>query len=238
MSLFDLSRLFIPLFVLASLAPVCTAQATIRSLWAPADIPLTTDRQSLFWSDAQPVFMDADPHGNPVPGYRSEVRSRWSRQNLYFLFVCPYELLNLKPDPKTRAETNELWNWDVAEAFIGADFRDIRRYKEFEMSPQGEWVDLDIDLHKAHHENGWRWNSGFEVSARIDRENHVWYGAMKIPYAAIDSRAAAAGNLLRINFFRSQGPGPHRHEITWQAPMADTFHVPERFGLLELDKPN
>ena len=238
MRLFDLSRVFILIFALAWLAPVCAAQAIIQSLWTAADVPLNTDPQSLLWSAAQSVFMDADPHGNPVPGYRSEVRSRWSQRNLYFLFVCPYEQLNLKPEPKTTVETNELWNWDVAEVFIGADFQDIRRYKEFELSPQGEWVDLDIDLHKAHHEGGWTWNSGFEVSARIDRENHVWYGAMKIPYAAIDSRAAAAGNRLRINFFRSQGPGPHRHEITWQAPMADTFHVPERFGLLELAKPN
>ena len=43
-------------------------------------------------------------------------------------------------------ETNELWNWDVAEVFIGSDFKNIRRYKEFEVSPQAEWVDLDINL--------------------------------------------------------------------------------------------
>ena len=35
------------------------------------------------------------------------------------------------------------------------------------MSPQGEWVDLDIDLAKPHHEDGWTWNSGFVVAARI-----------------------------------------------------------------------
>ena len=42
--------------------------------------------------------------------------------------------------------------------FIGSDFDHIKRYKEFEVSPQNEWVDLDIGL----------WNSGFEHSARID----------------------------------------------------------------------
>jgi hypothetical protein len=46
---------------------------------------------------------------------------------------------------------------------------------------------------------------GFEVSARIDREHRVWYGAMKIPYSAIDPRPAAAGNFLRANVFRSPG---------------------------------
>ena len=178
---------------------------------------------------AQPVYMETDPHGNPVPKYRTEVRTGWTAQNLYFLFVCPYEQLNLRPNPKTSTETYGLWNWDVAEVFIGADFKDVKRYKEFEISPQGEWTDLDIDLHKPHHEEGWTWNSGFQVSARIDRAARVWYGAVKIPYSAIDTRPPAAGNIFRINIFRSQGPGPNRQEITWQVPMANTFHVPERF---------
>ena len=118
----------------------------------------------------------------------------------------------------------------MAEVFIGADFTDIRRYKEFEISPQGEWIDLDIDLSKPHHEDGWKWNSGFQVSARIDEAAHVWYGAMRIPYSAIDNRQAAQGNMLRINLFRSQGPASARHQIAWRSPMSDSFHVPERFG--------
>jgi len=64
--------------------------------------------------------------------------------------------------------------------FLGSDFQDIQRYKEFEISPQGDWIDLDIDLHKPHHEEGWTWNSGFEVLARIDPKTHIWYGAMRI----------------------------------------------------------
>ena len=235
----SLQRWFLPsLILLAVLSPNLAGQAVIQSIWAKADVPLNTNPQSRFWRGAQPVYMDLGPHGKPQSDYRTEVRTRWTQKNLYFLFICPYEQLNLKPNPKTSSETNELWNWDVAEVFIGSDFNNIRRYKEFEISPRGEWVDLDIDLTKPHHENGWTWNSGFKVSARIDAAAHVWYGAMKIPYSAIDTRPAVAGNKLRINLFRSQGPGPNRHEITWQPTMADTFHVPERFGLLELVKHN
>jgi cellulose/xylan binding protein with CBM9 domain len=227
------------LFLLLALSlgvpgPASAAQPTIKSVRAKSDVPLSTNPKSSFWRGALPVEMDSDPHGNPLPGYRTEVRTRWTKQNLYILFICPFEQLNLKPDPKTSSETNHLWNWDVAEAFIGSDFKDIQRYKEFEISPQGEWIDLDIDLHKPHHEDGWTWNSGFEVSARIDRGAHIWYGAMKIPYSAIDTRPAAAGNTLRINLFRSQGSGANRHEMSWQPTMANTFHVPERFGVLQL----
>jgi len=59
---------------------------------------------------------------------------------------------------------------------------------------------------------------------------------MKIPYSAIDTRPAAAGNVLRINLFRSQGSPTARHELAWQAPMSKSFHVPERFGQLKLVK--
>ena len=208
--------------------------AVIKSVQAEHDVPLTLDPASPFWKAALPVYMEQDTFGKPVPRFRTEVRTRWTKNRLYFLFVCPYEELYLKPTPDSQKETNELWNWDVAEVFIGSDFVNIKRYKEFEISPQGEWIDLDIDLNKPNHEDGWKWNSGFEVKARIDRANHTWYGAMSIPVAAIDGRPAAVGNTMRINLFRSQGPPPHQQAITWQAPMSNSFHVPERFGLIRL----
>lgn len=208
----------------------------IESNWADSDPSLDTNPASPFWRDSSRTYMDTDAHGKPDPKYRTEIRTRWTAQNLYFLFVCPYEELNLKPNPNRSDETYELWNWDVAEVFIGDDFNDIRRYKEFEISPQGEWVDLAIDLNRPHHEEGWKWNSGFQVSARIDEAAHVWYGAMKIPYSAIDSRPVAQGNTLRINLFRSQGPASALHQIAWRSPMSASFHVPERFGLLKLVK--
>lgn len=223
-------------FVLVVSSLALAADNTMESAWAAKDAGLDTNPASRFWRGAQPVYVESDSHGKRVPKYRTEVRTRWTDKNLYFLFVCPYEELSLKPDPNPKKETNELWNWDVAEVFIGSDFQDIKHYREFEVSPQGEWIDLDVDLHKPHHEDGWTWNSGFEVSARIDRRAHIWYGAMRIPYSAIDSRPAAPGNVLRVNLFRSQGPESHRQEVTWQAPMSNTFHVPERFGLLKLGR--
>lgn len=224
------------LFLLVTCAAALAADNSVHSIWAATDPVLDTNPASSFWRGAQPVYMDSDRYGKPDPKYRTEIRSRWTRQNLYFLFICPYEDLYVKPNPNPAQETNELWKWDVAEAFIGSDFQNIRHYKEFEISPQGEWIDLDINLDNPHHEDGWTWNSGFEVSSRIDRPTRIWYGAMKIPYTAVDARPAAAGNTLRINFFRSQGPPSARHQVAWQAPMSNTFHVPEHFGTMTLEK--
>lgn len=207
-----------------------------KSVYATQDVSLEANPRSAFWRGAMPVYAEVDGHGKPVPKYRTEVRSRWTKENLYLLYICPYEELYLKPSPDTVAETNGLWNWDVAELFIGSDFQNIRRYKEFEVSPQGEWIDLDINLALPHHEVGWTWNSGFQVTARIDRKAKIWYGAMRIPFAALDQRTPEVGNIFRANLFRSQGPPGRQQSIAWKAPMSDTFHTPERFGKLELVK--
>ena len=230
-------KLFVTACLLAVVGAVHAKDAssmTFKSVYAVQDVPLKTDPHSSFWQKAIPVYLEADNYGKPLPRYRTEVRSRWTKDSLYLLYICPYEELYLKPDPNTKEETNRLWNWDVAEIFIGSDFQNIRRYKEFEISPQSEWVDLDIDLDLPHHEDGWKWNSGFQVAARIDRDAKIWYGAMRIPFSAIDKRAPAVGNSFRANLFRSQGPPERRVQLVWHAPMTETFHTPERFGQLEL----
>jgi hypothetical protein len=227
-------RKILLLFLLGATTALGASQPAAEAVYAPADVPLTTDPSSDFWRGTHPVYLKKDPQGKDVPGFRTEVRIRWTKNNLYFLFSCPFDELYLKPAPETSRETYELWNWDVAEVFIGADFKDIQRYQEFEVSPQGEWVDLDIDLHKPHHETGWTWNSGFEKAAHIDRGAHRWYAAMKIPLSVIDQRRPAAGNTFRMNLFLSEGPPSRHREVTWQPPMSNTFHVPERFGMLKL----
>jgi hypothetical protein len=87
----------------------------------------------------------------------------------------------------------------VAEVFIGSDFHDIKRYKEFVVSPQNEWVDLDINLNAPRHEEGWLWNSGFEHSVRIDKPAQIWCAAMRTPLAALNTAAPADGNAFRVN---------------------------------------
>lgn len=209
-------------------------RGAFRSVYAADDVALDTDPRSGFWQAAPAVYAEVDNWGHVMPAYRTEIRSRWTENNLYLLFACPYEELYLKPSPNAAKETYGLWNWDVAELFIGSDFHNIRRYKEFEVSPQQEWVDLDINLDLPDHTVGWTWNSGFQVAARIDPKTKIWYAGMRIPFPALSTRPPVAGDNFRANLFRSQGPPDRRKSIAWKAPMSDTFHVPEKFGLLEL----
>ena len=209
----------------------------IESRYSKSEFPLSADPSARHWKDATPVIAENDPMGKPTPGHRTEIRSRWTDKNLYFLFVAPYETLHLKPNPSASTETNKLWEWDVAEIFAGADFNNIRHYREFQVSPQNEWVDLDIDRDNPKPEGGWLWNApGYEVKARIDKDKKIWYGEMRIPIASIDSRPAQAGNQIRVNFYRIQGPPPARKFVAWQPTGKPSYHVPESFGRLVFKK--
>jgi hypothetical protein len=217
--------------VLAGPAAVTRASAAdgsvIVSHRARADFALTADPGAAPWKSVAGVVAEKDRFGKVVPHHRTEIRSRWTDKNVYDLYV--------KPNPTTTAETDKLWDWDVAEAFIGTDFQDIKKYKEFQVSPQAEWVDLAIDRGKTPPSHDVSWNSGYEVKARVDRDKHVWYGEMRIPLEAIDVKAPKNGVETRINLYRCQGPPAGRKYINWQTVNNETFHTPEAFGRLRLD---
>jgi hypothetical protein len=220
--------------LLAAAAAACAQTSVIESVYSAREPGLALDPKSPEWSAAPAVAISRDFFGQPIPGPPTEARSRWSKEYLYLFYACPYDELNLKPNPDTKAETPELWNWEVAEAFIGSDYDRIGRYKEFQVSPRGEWIDLDIDRDDPKSQQFMRWNSGFTVAARIDAKAKVWYGAMKIPWKAIDSRTPEPGRELRIGLYRIAGPEPNKKHYSWQATGSKSFHVPKSFGTLRL----
>ena len=111
----------VALLMFASWSAFATTQTSVlTSTFATANLPLDTNPASEIWANAPRVTLDRDYFGNPIPGPPTEVRSRWTKAHLYLLYICPYDELNLKPNPDISAETPRLWNWDVAEVFIGS----------------------------------------------------------------------------------------------------------------------
>ena len=121
----------------------------------------------------------------------------------------------------TSAETPQLWNWDVAEVFIGWDFEHTGRYKELQVSPQGEWVDLDINRDDSKAAEGMKWNSGYTVKARIDEAATTWYGEMRIPFSAIDARPTQPGRVPNRPGIAGTGQKHYAWSLTGQA----NFHA-------------
>jgi hypothetical protein len=102
--------------------PMTAEPAVMESTKAREDVAPSTDPTIPFWCGVRAAHTDKAPYGQNQPRYRAEILSRWTEKNLQSLFVCPYEPLNLKPSPDSSSETFQLWDWDVAEVFIGSDF--------------------------------------------------------------------------------------------------------------------
>jgi hypothetical protein len=225
------------LFVFLLVRPAPAERARILSSFqAGTDAEPAADVNSDFWKDVKGVFITDSILGNPVTNLHAEVRSRWTTNNLYFLFIGHYDALTLKTNADTGVETYRLWFYDCFEVYVGADFVHTNRYRELEMSPQGEFLDLDIDSTKPRPGFGDErfWNSGMKVKASIDDTKKIWYGEIRVPMAAIDERPAQAGNEMQINFYRQDGKMPKRDFLAWQPTGVWNPHHPEKFGRLRL----
>jgi hypothetical protein len=87
----------------ASLDSFCVS--VFQGVYAAEDVALNCDLQSIFWKEARCVELQFDSHGRPYDQHLTQVRSRWARMSLYFLFICPYEELYLRPQLVTDRET-------------------------------------------------------------------------------------------------------------------------------------
>lgn len=211
------------------------ADGVFSSRFSKTAPKLEPDVTSPLWRDAPLVVAAQDRFGKALPEARTEVRSLWTGTDLYFLFSAKYEQMYLRPTPQLDRETHGLWDFDVVEVFIGHDLERPHLYKEFEVSPRGEWVDLDVDKTKKEIAD-WTWNSGFEFKTKVDEGRKMWHCLMKIPWSSIAPAAPAAGHEFRLNLYRIEGGPESRQYITWQAVQSPSFHTPAAFGRLRLEK--
>jgi PQQ-dependent dehydrogenase (methanol/ethanol family) len=220
----------------------CTVARPTATLQVPhvaGDPPLSADPSAPAWRGAgkagvTSISKDCSKQID-YPALLSQVRSFWTDTHLYLLFSCPYTELNLFLPALGGGPRNKLWDRDVVEMFLGDDWKNIRHYREFEIAPTGDWIDLAIDLDHDSYDQSWR--SGWTTAARIDKEAHVWYAAARIPLSAISSSPVKAGTKWRANLYRIEGLGPDsgRRFLCWQPTCVvnrDPNHVPENFGTL------
>lgn len=224
-------------------AKVCEVAAPMASFSVPhvaKALELNADPHSKTWSHAASAWIVKDcTHQIDYAKLKTEVRAFWTDTDLYLLFICPYTELNLWLPADNSKDRLKLWDRDVVEFFLGDDWKNIRHYREFEIAPTGDWVDLAIDLDKEG--EGAEWNSGFAKQGRIDEKNHVWYAAARVPLKSVSEQPVVIGTKWRANLYRIDGLGedPVRHFMCWQvtcAPGRDPNHVPEHFGTLIFGK--
>jgi hypothetical protein len=235
------SRLIVFLAAGLTAQDICTVTRPTASLSIPhlnGSPALSLDPAA--WDKAGQAEIVKDcTHVVDYPALRTEVRGFWTDSDLYLLFRCPFKELNLFLPAKNDTARVNLWDRDVVEMFLGDDWTNIRHYREFEIAPTGDWIDLAIDLDHKSYDHSWR--SGWKTAARIDRDAHVWYAAARIPMRSVTQAQVAPGTRWRINLYRIEGLGPdsERHFMCWQPTCVqnrDPNHVPENFGTLVFEK--
>ncbi len=183
--------------------------------------------QAAAWEMAQPIVFSADWQGrNADPQRRTEVRLLWSPACLFLRFRASYREIYVYAGGNSRRD--QLWLRDVAEVFIRRGVDDPGHYLEFEISPNGDWLDLDISP-------GRKFDLMCDLKTRvvIDPKSRVWIAELAIPFRCLTPEFNA-GETWRLNFFRVEGAEPNRFYSSWQATRTPqpNFHVPEVFGEL------
>ena len=214
---------------------MAAGEGVLQSRFVAKAPPLVADPASAVWRKAPLVTAAQDRFGKPLPEARTEIRSLWTKDNLYFLFTARYESMYLRPEPQLDKETHGLWDFDVVEVFIGHDLERPHLYREFEVSPRGEWVDLDVDKTKKDIAD-WKWDSHFRFHTKIDEASKTWHCLMEIPWKSIAPATPAPKQEFRLNLYRIEGGPQDRKYITWRAVDSPSFHTPAKFGRLRLVK--
>ncbi len=213
-------------------------QDTIEAMFWKGEATLDGRPDKLMWKKARPIAFQHDWRGDLLVGNLTTVRSVWTTDALWLLFSCAYDSLTISPDPQAEKETDRLWAIsDVAEVFIAANPGDLMRYKEFQVSPMGQWIDLHIDREASPKNHDAKWDSGFRSIARIDSGGQTWWAEIAIPLKAFGVAPPTPGTRWRLNFFRWEH-GPPPRAMSWQPTYTPqpNFHVPQAFGWLAFKK--
>jgi alpha-galactosidase len=181
------------------------------------------------WERASALHFDRDWQGKSADALRAtEVRLLWTSETLYLRFQARYREITTFSDAEPNGRRNQLWDRDVAEVFLQPYSSDPRRYKEFEISPNGFWIDLDIATDEKHD-----MQSGLKRRTQIDAKEKKWVAELAIPMKSLVAHFDSAA-MWRVNFYRVEGSAEPRFYSAWRptGTPQPNFHVPEAFGRL------
>lgn len=209
---------------------VGVSKASITARLASSPIKLDASNPDPQWRAAEPIHFSADWQGqNADTGLDTEVHALWLPEMLYLRFACRYRGLFVFEDSDRNGRRDHLWERDVAEAFLQPPPAVGKNYKEFEVAPNGMWIDLEI------FPDGLRTlDSGLTRSVHVDRLRSIWSAELAIPLKSLTSQFDPAQQ-WRANFYRVEGRVEPRKYMAWQATNTPEpqFHVPEKFGILK-----
>ena len=189
------------------------------------------------WDKAASVTVDKYWSGENAPKERQfKAKLLWSETAVYVRFEANQkEPLIVSEKANLTSKTRGLWERDVCEIFFATNREEFRKYFEFEIAPNGEWIDLGIYQMPDKRETDWDYQSGMQSKSVIGKDK-IWM-AIKIEWKAF-GKTPKAGDVWLGNIFRCIGKDPTRGYLAWSPTFTKepSFHVPEKFGEFEFVK--
>ncbi len=183
------------------------------------------------WKKVQEVLIENYWSGEKAAsGRHAKAKLLWSDSAFYVRFeVNQTEPLVISKTPNLKSKTIGLWDRDVCEIFVAPNPKEPDKYFEFEIAPNGEWIELGIQLMPDKRETDFGYISGMKSAAKIETDK-VWM-AMKIKWKAF-GKIPKANDIWKGNLFRCVGSGETRGYLAWSPTKTETpnFHIPEAFG--------
>ena len=189
------------------------------------------------WDKAENIAVDKYWSGENAPnGRQFKAKLLWSKVALYVRFEANQaEPIVMSETPNIQTKTKGLWDRDVCEIFLAPNKAEFRKYFEFEIAPNGEWIDLGIHQLPEKRETDWEYNSGMKSATRIEKDKVVM--AIKVEWKAF-GKTPKVGDIWLGNILRAMGSEPNRGYLAWSPTETKqpNFHVPEKFGEFEFVK--
>ena len=165
--------------------------------------------------------------GTP-PAQGTEVRLAWDSSHLAVLFHAQ----DMEPWATMRKRDAPLYEEEVCEVFLDPE-GDLRSYFEIEINPLNTVMDLVIRRTQRGLVKNFAWQcAGLRTAVHI--EPGSWTAELHLPFSSLTLQLPQPGSRWRGNFTRIDRPrGQPRELSAWAPTGSPTFHVAERFGVIE-----
>jgi len=233
-----MKRLIPILVFIFAFAVICFPQSKMKyKISYVKDDFSVSELENAAWGKAATVTVDKYWSGKKAPKDRQfTAKLLWSDKAVYVRFEANQkEPLVVAEKANLTTKTRGLWDRDVCEIFLAPNRKEFRKYFEFEIAPNGEWIDLGIHQMPDKRDTDWDYASGMESKASVGKDRIVM--AIRVEWKAF-GKTPKAGDVWLGNIFRCIGKDPTRGYLAWSPTLTKTlsFHVPEKFGEFEFVK--
>jgi len=204
--------------------------------WADEERPVKADLGTDFWRAAQWQAISTQWNGEGVdPQWETSFAARWTEHFLYFGFHAAFKNLTMVDRPLVQERTHNLWDKeDVVEIFMAPDLSRPNCYKEFELSPSTQWIEIDLD--RDRDVKDFDWVGGMEPRSAVNMVRRRWQAEFRVPLKSLGLNGMGAGTRVALNAYRVELKS-HLY-LAWNPTMTPKpdFHVPRRFGRMFLSR--